>query len=511
MAERGNNKPPTLKEIKKREKEKREAAAAAQKPVETPAPAKPAQTSDSKKKVLNQNNASDPKPNPLPQVDDPSRRTGATPVTVDRREEREEKRFNRDRAEWDRQHRIQRLEELDRDWRRQQMKQGGSGHAKFTTRFNGRKARTTGSWYSNRRTVTTEQSPYAAEINQLLRGDGAPGGYGASASRGGGATPDWMPKDMSKEGGRFDRSDFFGRDNRGRSSRFGGGYLSADFRENFINSRMEGLQRGDAGYDAMRRKAEGAWSQAVKQYDREWQQYGQEKLREQSRLDFQKKQQDILRQRKEAQQEANERATSERVVGDMKLQRKLDAHDITGYDRDAKAEGSQLTNREVEALVAETVRDSTLRTGVAAQVTVGTGANSISARSYGSQKVAGGVRTVTSINGANGASVVTDRTRTGTIPRMAQVGDTIGGGAEMNRDRVAQNQDIRKRFGAEAGMILKQDNDTFELMTGMKREQSAGVTSGGRYAGNGKIVYGDQKTFDSVVAQNQQRRKGGLA
>lgn len=511
MAERENNKPLTLKEIKKREKEKREAAAASQKPAETPAPQKPAQTSDGKKKVLNQNNASDPKPNPLPQVDDPSRRAGATPVTVDRREEREEKRFNRDRAEWDRQHRIQRLEELDRDWRRQQMKQGGSGHAKFTTRFNGRKARTTGSWYSNRRMATAEQSPYAAEINQLLRGDGAPGGSGASASRGGGATPDWMPKDTSKEGGRFDRSDFFGRDNRSRSSRFGGGYLSADFRENFINSRMEGLQRGDAGYDAMRRKAEGAWSQAVKQYDREWQQYGQEKLREQSRLDFQKKQQDILRQRKEAQQEANERATSERVVGDMKLQHKLDAHDIKGYDRDAKAEGSQLTNREVEALVAETVRDSTLRTGVAAQVTVGTGANSISARSYGSQKVAGGVRTITSINGANGASVVTDRTRTGTIPRMAQVGDTIGGGAEMNRARVAQDQDIRKRFGAEAGMILKQDNDTFELMTGMKREQSAGVTSGGRYAGNGKIVYGDQKTFDSVVAQNQQRKKGGLA
>lgn len=485
------------RDVAARNGKKKPAASTTQKPAEAPAKPQTAQPSDSKKKVLNQNNAGDPKPVPLPQVDNPSRRAGATPVTVDRREEREEKRFNRDRAEWDRQHRIQRLEELDRDWRRQQMKQGGSGHAKFTTRFNGHKARTTGSWYSNRKTVTAEQSPYAAEINRLLNGGGAPGGSGASTSREGGATLDWMPKDTNKEGGRFGRSDFFGRDNRGRSSRFEGGYLSPEFRENFINLRMEGLNPGDAGYDAMRRKAEGAWGQAVRQYDRQFQQYGQEKLREQSRLDFQKRQQEVLRQRKEATEQ-----------GDKNLQTQLKARGIEGYDRDAKAEGSQLTNREVEALVAETVRNSTMRTGVAAQVTVGTGANSISARSFGSQDT-GGVRTVASIKGANGNSVITDRTRT--APSGPQIGDVVGGGVEMNRDRVAQNQDVRKRFGAEAGMILKQDDGTFELMTGMKREQSAGTTSGGRYAGNGKIVYGDQKTFDSVVAQNQQRRKGGLA
>ena len=101
-------------------KKKPAASTTTRKPAEAPAKPQTAQPSDSKKKVLNQNNAGNPKPNPLPQVGDPSRRTGATPVTVDRREEREEKRFNRARAEWDRQHRIQRLEELDRDWRRQQ-------------------------------------------------------------------------------------------------------------------------------------------------------------------------------------------------------------------------------------------------------------------------------------------------------------------------------------------------------------------------------------------------------
>ena len=31
---------------------------------------------------------------------------------------------------------------------------------------------------------------------------------------------------------------------------------------------------------------------------------------------------------------------------------------------------------------------------------------------------------------------------------------------------------------------------------------------GGRYAGNGTIVFGDQKTFDTAVAQNQKRLRG---
>ena len=40
----------------------------------------------------------------------------------------------------------------------------------------------------------------------------------------------------------------------------------------------------------------------------------------------------------------------------------------------------------------------------------------------------------------------------------------------------------------------------------MKREESR-KSAGGRYAGGGMIVFGDQKTFDTAVAQNQKKRR----
>lgn len=128
-------------------------------------------------------------------------------------------------------------------------------------------------------TTLTSQYPLSTEFKYFQGGD----------SRGN-LVFEWMPRDTAEKGTRFTRNDFLGRDNRWRSSRYEGGYLSAEFREDFIRSRMDGLNPGDAGYDQARRKAEGAWSLAVKQYDRRFQQYGQELLREQSRHDFQKRQ-----------------------------------------------------------------------------------------------------------------------------------------------------------------------------------------------------------------------------
>lgn len=52
----------------------------------------------------------------------------------------------------------------------------------------------------------------------------------------------------------------------------------------------------------------------------------------------------------------------------------------------------------------------------------------------------------------------------------------------------------------------KQGAGAFELVTGMKREESH-KSAGGHYAGGGMIVFGDQKTFDAAVAQNQQKRR----
>ena len=154
-------------------KDDAEAAKKAAKPTEQ-APA----DKDGKKKVLAQNDANATAGLPEgPRVGDPRRRVGWTRVvTQDRNEEKDERRFARDRDEWNRQKKIQRLEELDREWRRQQSK-SGFGKARFTTTFNGRRAKTTGSWQSSRTSETT-RSPYAAEINRLLSGDGAPGGRG---------------------------------------------------------------------------------------------------------------------------------------------------------------------------------------------------------------------------------------------------------------------------------------------------------------------------------------------
>ena len=439
-------------------KDNAEAAKKAAKPTEQ-APAD--KDSKKKKKVLIQNdvNATAGLPE-SPRVADPRKRVGGTRVvTQDRDEEKDERRFARDRDEWNRQKKIQRLEELDREWRRQQSK-SGFGKARFTTTFNGRKAKTTGSWQSSRTSETT-RSPYAAEINRLLSGDGVPGGRGGSStSREGNVMPDWMPQDTSKDGKqRFGAADFFGRDNRGRSSRYAGGYLSAEFRENFINSRMEGLNPGDAGYDAARRKAEGAWGQAVRQYDRQFMQFGQEKLKEQSRLDFQQRRETMLKQQEEARQrQADEQKKVDTGISDR-------VRRITGaaYDRGARTENSSLTNRELEQAAAEAVRNSTMRTGAEARVVIGSGPNAIAAAGHtnggSTTQVIRGTDTQAFANGDNliGKSSITDVTPGQRINRGSQIGDRVGGG---------------------------------------------------RYAGNGTIVFGDQKTFDTAVAQNQKRLRG---
>ena len=416
---------------------------------------------DSKKKVLAQNDANAIAGLPeRPRVGDPRKRVGGTRVvTQDRNEEKDERRFARDRDEWNRQKKIQRLEELDREWRRQQSK-SGFGKARFTTTFNGRRAKTTGSWQSSRTSETT-RSPYAAEINRLLSGDGAPGGrVGPSTSREWNVMPDWMPQDTSKDGKqRFGAADFFGRDNRGRSSRYAGGYLSAEFRENFINSRMEGLNPGDAGYDAARRKAEGAWGQAVKQYDRQFMQFGQEKLKEQSRLDFQQRRETMLKQ----QEEARQRQADEQKKVDTGISDRVQRSTGEAYDRDARPENSSLTNRELERAAAEAVRNSTMRTGAEARVVIGSGPNAIAAAGHtnggSTTQVIRGTDTQAFVNGDNliGKSSITDVTSGQRINRGLQIGDRVGGG---------------------------------------------------RYAGNGTIVFGDQKTFDTAVAQNQKRLRG---
>ena len=138
--------------------------------------------------------------------------------------------------------------------------------------------------------ILRETPPYAGRITARLEREVSQMLAENLNSRSSSSIPDWMPRDTSKDAKqRFRQNDFLGRDNIRRSSRFAGGYLSPEFRENFINSRMEGFNPGDIGYDAMRRKAEGAWSQAVKQYDRQFMEFGQEKLKEQSRLDSQRR------------------------------------------------------------------------------------------------------------------------------------------------------------------------------------------------------------------------------
>lgn len=453
----------------------------AEKPVETP-------SSDGKKKVLEQNVKDTATAPQAPEVAAPSRRDGVTRVTVDRRDEKEQRRFERDRDEWNRQKRIQRLEALDREWRQQQSR-SGFGAARFTTTFNGHRARTTGSWRSSGfGTDTRGRSPYAAELDRELGGDPGSRGSSSSTTRTSPAM-DWMPKDTAEKGTRFGQNDFFGRDSRDRSSRYSGGYMSPEFRENFITSRMDGLNPGDAGYDQARRRAEGAWGAAVRQYDRQFQQYGQEKLREQSRLDYQKKQQDLIKQRQDA---------------DAAVGRKVESVTGAKYDRSANAQGTDLTNAEVERAVAEAARNSALQTGVRAEIAVGTKTNTISATSYGNAER--GVKTFTKVGDSSGLKSATVGV-TSTTPAERPVGATVGGGVEMNRDRVAQTNDVLRRGGGDPVMksALKSDDGTFELITGEKRIASSGKTQGGRYAGGGTIVFGDQKTFDQAVDRNRKR------
>ena len=366
-----------------------------------------------------------------------------------------------DNAEWDRRKRIEilqgRIAQERKDARR------GNGFTRFTTTFNGRKARTVGSWRqtggSSSSRGAADLTPSERELDRMLAGAGdGPGGLGIAGRKS--ATLDWMPQDTSKDGKqRFGAADFFGRDNRGRSSRYAGGYLSAEFRENFINSRMEGLNPGDTGYDAARRKAEGAWGQAVRQYDRQFMQFGQEKLKEQSRLDFQQRRETMLKQQEEARQrQAEEQKKVDAGISD-RVQRRTGA----AYDRDARPENSSLTNREIEQAAAEAVRNSSMRTGVEARIVIGSGPNAIAAagRTNGGSttRVIRGADTQTFVSGDNlyGESSITDATSGQRRNRGLQTGDRVG--------------------------------------------------VGGRYAGGGTIVFGDQKTFDAAVARNQQKRR----
>ena len=365
-----------------------------------------------------------------------------------------------DNAEWDRRKRIEilqgRVAQERKDARR------GNGFTRFTTTFNGRKARTVGSWRqtggSSSSRGAADLTPSERELDRMLAGAGdGPGGLGIAGRKS--ATLDWMPQDTSKDGKqRFGSSDFFGRDNRGRSSRYAGGYLSAEFRENFINSRMEGLNPGDAGYDAARRKAEGAWGRAVRQYDRQFMQFGQEKLKEQSRLDFQQRRETMLKQ----QEEARQRQTEEQKKVDAGISDRVRHSTGSAYDRGARPENSSLTNREIEQAAAEAVRNSSMRTGVEARIVIGSGPNAIAAAGHtnggSTTRIIRDADTQAFVEGDNlyGKSSITDVTSGQRINRGSQIGDRVGGG---------------------------------------------------RYAGNGTIVFGDQKTFDAAVAKNQQKRR----
>lgn len=490
--------------------------------------AKPAaqQADKDGKKILAQNDADAVARLPeSPRVGDPQRVGGTRVVTQDKIEEKDERRFVRGRDEWNRQKRIEILDRMAREdearyWKRQE--ESGSSEWRFTTRMSNGKARTVGrAKFSNGRNDNRGgaggyRSPFAEERDRLLNGDGAPDGRGGSSfSSRTGRTLDWMPQDTSKDAKqRFGAADFFGRENRGRSSRYAGGYLSAEFRENFINSRMEGLNPGDAGYDAMRRKAEGAWGQAVKQYDRQFMQFGQEKLREQSRLDFQQRRKTMLKQ----QEEARQKQAEEQKQADDRRQRLMESRGVKGYDPDAKPQGSVFTNRELEQSAAEAVRRSAMQTGVEARIVIGSGANVIAA----SGGTNGRSTTWITKNDANaqqflgskhglemygGRGTIVNRTA-GTRRGGLQVGDAVGG-TEMNTAR--RDQDAKVARMARTDEVWKQvptmDAGTFEFVTGIKREESR-VSSGGRYAGGGTIVFGDQKTFDAAVAQNQKRMRG---
>ena len=222
---------------------------------------------------------------------------------------------------------------------------------------------------------------------------------------------------------------------------------------------MEGLNPGDAGYDAARRKAEGAWGQAVKQYDRQFMQFGQEKLKEQSRLDFQQRRETMLKQQEEARQrQADEQKKVDTGISDS-VQRSTGA----AYDRDARPENSALTNREIEQAAAEAVRNSSMRTGVEARIVIGSGPNAIAAAG----------RT----NGGSTTRVIRDADTQAFVE-----GDNLYGKSSITDVTSGQRRNRGLQIGDRVGV-------------------------GGRYAGGGTIVFGDQKTFDTAVAQNQKKRR----
>ena len=467
---------------------------------------------DGKKKVLAQNDADATARLPeSPRVGDPQRVGGTRVVTQDRNEEKDERLFRRNNAEWDRRYKIQLYDRRAEKWDAENRKNRSSRWRFTTTIGSNGKVKTIGKAWSRSDSSSggPARNPYAEARDRLLRGD-PDESLSASRSR---IEQDWMPQDTSKDAKqRFGASDFFGRDNRGRSSRYAGGYLSAEFRENFINSRMEGLNPGDAGYDAMRRKAEGAWGQAVKQYDRQFMQFGQEKLKEQSRLDFQQRRETMMKQ----QEEARQKQAEEQKKADADISDRVQRHTGAAYNRDARPENSALTNRELEQAAAEAVRNSSMRTGVEARIAIGSGGNAIMSegrRNGGSATRIGSAANTNEFlreGGVSqiGKSSITDVTSGQQRTRGLQVGDRVGG-TEMNVAR--RQQDAQLAAAGRTDEVMrnagKLDAGAFELVTGMKREGSR-MSGGGRYAGNGTIVFGDQKTFDAAVAQNQKRMRG---
>lgn len=504
---------------KKREAEREKSRKSVRATETTAKPAKPAEQPDGNKEPKPNSDRGGGAPkverkiNPAPMKKAVVNAPNPEDVELERALRLDEHKRRLDNAEWDRRKRIEilqgRVAQERKDTRR------GNGFTRFTTTFNGHKARTVGSWRqtggSSSSRGTSALTPSERELDRLLAGGGdGPGGLGVEGRKS--AALDWMPQDTSKDGKqRFGSSDFFGRDNRGRSSRYAGGYLSAEFRENFINSRMEGLNPGDAGYDAARRKAEGAWGQAVKQYDRQFMQFGQEKLKEQSRLDFQQRRETMLKQ----QEEARQRQADEQKKVDTGISDRVQRSTGTAYDRDTRPENSSLTNRELEQAAAEAVRNSSMRTGVEARIVIGSGGNAIMAEGRNN---GGSTTRIGSVANTNeflregggsqiGKSSITDVTSGQRRTRGLQIGDHVGG-TEMNVARREQDATVAKMASTDATWkgAGEQDAGTFELVTGMKREESR-KSAGGRYAGNGTIVFGDQKTFDAAVARNQQKRR----
>ena len=245
-------------------------------------------------------------------------------------------------------------------------------------------------------------------------------------------------------------------------------------------------------------------------------------LPKQSRLDFQQRRETMMKQQEEARQnQAGEQKKADTNISDRVLRRTGAA-----YDRDARPENSALTNRELEQAAAEAVRNSAARTGVEARIVIGAGPNAIAAsgRTNGGSttRIIRGTDTQAFVEGDNlyGRASITDIT-TGRR-RGLQVGDRVGG-TEMNVARREENsriaaagrQQAYDQRQAVAGLgdaardmpdlVNEVSSPTTSLPT---PKQQSRMSSGGRYAGGGTIVFGDQKTFDAAVAQNRKRMRG---